>query len=255
MILLRRFRWRDAAPRFQVPNVLVIDTETTGLTPSEDRIVEIAAVMMSGERFSSLVSPIGRPIPPTASAVHHLRDADVAKAPLLSDIESGDQWEHLMDAQVALAAHNAAFDRGFLVGSGQSGSPEYYRDARWICTWRCAMHLWPEAPSHSNQVLRYFLDLTDGELGLPRGLAPHRALYDALVTAGILRRMLRRHALDQLLDMTTRPALLLRVRGGRYDGRLWSEMDDGYLRWTLDPRRNFSEDVLHTARHHLEQRR
>lgn len=66
--------------------VAVLDTETTGLDVRQDRIVQIGAVRMRGAEllpdapFDRVVNP-GRPIPPVASRVHGLTDADVAAHP------------------------------------------------------------------------------------------------------------------------------------------------------------------------------
>ena len=63
--------------------IRVVDVETTGLDPAVDRIVEIAVVGVDFERrcyrklFHSLVDP-EIPIPPEASAVHHITTAMVA---------------------------------------------------------------------------------------------------------------------------------------------------------------------------------
>ena len=60
------------------------DLETTGVDPDNDRIVQIALVRVEpgGARrtFTSLVNP-GRPIPPQATAVHHITDDDVKDQP------------------------------------------------------------------------------------------------------------------------------------------------------------------------------
>jgi hypothetical protein len=65
------------------------DLETTGLSPSRDRIVEIGAVkfLPSGERrrFRQRVNPRG-PIPPAATEVHGITDADVADCPAFQDV-------------------------------------------------------------------------------------------------------------------------------------------------------------------------
>ncbi len=66
--------------------VVVLDTETTGLDVRQDRVVQIGAVRMRGaeplaeDAFDRIVNP-GRPIPPVASRVHGLTDADVAAHP------------------------------------------------------------------------------------------------------------------------------------------------------------------------------
>ena len=53
---------------------LIVDTETTGLDPATDRVVEVACVWATPigpqTAFRSLVDP-ERPIPATASAIHH----------------------------------------------------------------------------------------------------------------------------------------------------------------------------------------
>ncbi len=67
-------------------DALVIDTETTGLDPSKARIVEFGAVPLTGGKLDEaaalrrLVNP-GEPIPPAATAIHHIDDAAVASAP------------------------------------------------------------------------------------------------------------------------------------------------------------------------------
>ncbi len=70
-------------------SLALFDLETTGLDPASDRIVEIAVLRIDPdggrERFRRLLDP-GRPIPPEASAVHGIRDADVRGQPRFADI-------------------------------------------------------------------------------------------------------------------------------------------------------------------------
>jgi len=65
------------------------DLETTGTDPARDKIVEIAVVVVhpDGGRQSSTrrLNP-GRPIPPDATAIHGISDADVADAPAFRDV-------------------------------------------------------------------------------------------------------------------------------------------------------------------------
>ena len=72
------------------PLIRVIDIETTGIDPATDAIIEIASVDMLREggvtnAMDTLVRP-GKPIPPSASAVHHLVDEDVQNAPALAEV-------------------------------------------------------------------------------------------------------------------------------------------------------------------------
>lgn len=69
--------------------IVFFDLETTGVDITHDRIVEISLikVMPSGEEIEKTrrVNP-GIPIPPEATAVHHITDADVAEEPTFRQI-------------------------------------------------------------------------------------------------------------------------------------------------------------------------
>lgn len=105
----------DAAPLSSLTFV-VFDSETTGLDPQRDAVVQIGAVRVvngrrvEGEVFDTLVNP-GRPIPPGATRVHHVDDAMVADAP---DITAAGRAFHRFASGAVLVAHNAPFDLAFL---------------------------------------------------------------------------------------------------------------------------------------------
>jgi DNA polymerase III epsilon subunit-like protein len=158
--------------------IRVLDLESTGLAPPEAKICEWASFDLidgtgRGRMAGSLCNP-GISMPPEAQAVHHISDDDVASKPSFEDqyneITSGDPdvW----------CAFFMKFDRQFFDPPG----------AKWICGYKLALWLWPEAPGHKNQILRYWLKL---KLADPMGAVPHRAYGDAYVTTAILRRALR----------------------------------------------------------------
>lgn len=96
---------------------VVFDTETTGLLPSSgDEIVQIAALRLlggkriPGEEFETLVNP-ERPIPSSATEVHHVTNEMVADAPTIAKV--GKQF-HKFAHDAVLVAHNAPFDLEFL---------------------------------------------------------------------------------------------------------------------------------------------
>lgn len=95
--------------------IVMIDTETTGREPAEDRIVEFAIVTGRDGRVVSrdtwLLNP-ERAIPEESSAVHGIHDEDVRGKPTFADV-CGEILERLSNA--IPAAYNAAFDRGFLL--------------------------------------------------------------------------------------------------------------------------------------------
>ncbi len=62
------------------------DTETTGIQPANDRVIEIAAYdPLDGRQFVQLVNP-GRPIPAEATAIHHITNEMVAEAPSFAEV-------------------------------------------------------------------------------------------------------------------------------------------------------------------------
>ena len=67
----------------------VFDIESTGVVPQRDRIVEIAVMKILPDGTSRTtvrrLNP-GMPIPPGATAIHGITDADVADCPRFEDI-------------------------------------------------------------------------------------------------------------------------------------------------------------------------
>jgi exodeoxyribonuclease X len=247
------------APAAALPFICVLDLETTGFAPPDHAPIEIGRCDLTATELDllgqacdwcfadigapqSLLLYPGRTIPPESSAVHHLVDEDVAGAPLWSEAFKSLRVDPTR--VLALAAHTAKMERQWL-------TPEIVGNVPWICTWKCALRVWPEAPSHSNQALRYWLK----PRGLERYLAnpAHRAGPDAYVTAFLLRELLQHAPLAQLIKWTNEPTLLARMPFGDRKGEPWAEADDGFLHWVLA--RDFDEDVMFTARHELQRRR
>jgi DNA polymerase III epsilon subunit-like protein len=164
----------------------VIDLETTGFNPREDRVVEMACVLVECggivETWSTLVDP-ARPIPPYATRVHGITDEDVVDAPPF-EIARRELWRRCIGSTIA--AHNASFDLGFLPELAHLPS---------VCTLQLARRWFPNAPNHKNQTLRAYLNIDEDLRRLCGGAtyAAHRALGDALVTAAVLIRCLQRY--------------------------------------------------------------
>ncbi len=98
-----------------VPDYVVFDLETTGLSTNTDEIIEISAVKAEGgkvkETFSTLVNP-GRPIPREASMVNGITDDMVAGAPKLP--EAIKEFSEFIGKQVLVGHNIRSFDLKFL---------------------------------------------------------------------------------------------------------------------------------------------
>jgi len=95
---------------------IIFDTETTGLDPKEDRVIEIGAIELvnrfpTGKTFHHYIHPGDRPIHPDAQAVHGISLEALAGKPAFSGI-AGDFVAFIEGAK--LIAHNANFDIAFI---------------------------------------------------------------------------------------------------------------------------------------------
>jgi exodeoxyribonuclease X len=235
-----------------------IDVETTGLDPRLDRIVEVATVdlritpvadpvryMVERARmWSSLVNPC-MPVPCVASGVHDIVDEMVVNAPKIGDLKdqiadgAPDYW----------CAHNSRFDSAFI-------KPD---DKTWLDTYRIALWLWPDAPEHKLATLRYWLKLnlvSPWPESDPSWRArSHTALWDAYVCAAVLRRCFMVGAtVEQMVEVSTKPALLPRFRFGKHAGVPIKDIPASYLDWVLC-QDGMDEDAKHTAFWELQNRR
>ena len=95
---------------------IVLDTETTGLEPSEGhRIIELACIELNGRRltgrhFHRFMNP-GREVDLAATQVHGLTAEDLADKPRFADL-ADEFLEFVQGAELLI--HNAPFDVAFL---------------------------------------------------------------------------------------------------------------------------------------------
>jgi exodeoxyribonuclease X len=225
----------------------VVDLETTGGDRTAEIIeVGIVDVVPGGEGWIALppVTKLFRPrgeISVHAMAVHHLTPDDFTEAdPHCDEYALREMFAEPADVMVA---HAANFERGFIADTAHGGLP-------WICTVRSAKAVWPQAPGHSNQVLRYWRQLKlDPALANPA----HRAGPDAWVTAHLLIDLLKESTVEQMIQWTREPRRLDKIPFGKHRGSRWAEAPADYLRW-MSGLSDMDADVVAAARQELERR-
>ena len=115
---------------------IVLDTETTGLEPSQGhRIIEIGCVelqnrRLTGNNYHQYIQP-EREIDEGAEKVHGISTAFLADKPKFIDIIEGLQ-EYLKGAELII--HNAPFDVGFLDHEFRLAGKKKYGTIADICT-------------------------------------------------------------------------------------------------------------------------
>lgn len=165
------------------PRFAVIDVETSGLSVTQHRIVEIAVVTTDpwGRVLDEWVTRINPRGPVGATHIHGITAADVAHAPVFADVIAP-LTERLAGA--AIAAHHAAFDLAFV-------RAEYAR-AGWdmpdlpaLCTLRASEF-------HLPTLERRRLADCCWAVGTPL-VGAHSALGDARATASLLAAYMNPH--------------------------------------------------------------
>ncbi len=162
----------------------VFDTETTGLLPHKDEIVQIGAVrvvngkIVAGESIDQLVNP-GMNIPAASTKVHKVTNEMVADAP---DIHTAARQFHTFSRDAVIVAHNAPFDMAFLRRHRRETGVEW--DHPIIDTVLLSAVLFGASETHTLDALCERLDVS-----IPPELR-HTALGDAVATAEVLCKML-----------------------------------------------------------------
>lgn len=158
----------------------VFDTETTGLLPHKDDIVQLGAVrvlngrIIEGEQINQLVDP-GRPIPPASTKVHKVTDAMVQGQP---DIHTVAKRFHSFSQDAVIVAHNAPFDMAFLHRHAKATGVTW--DHPILDTVLLSAVLFGASETHTLDALCDRLNIT-----IPPELR-HTALGDAYATADVL---------------------------------------------------------------------
>lgn len=197
------------------------DTETTGIRPEKDRIIEIAAYDPERNRtFEKLVNP-GSPIPKEASAIHGITDEMVASAADFSQV--GQEFIDFCDGEVVLIAHNNdAFDIHFLKNECaryQLTLPNW----KYLDTLKWSRRYRGDLPRHSLQFLREAYEI-------PKNNA-HRALDDVVVLHQIFSLMIDDLTIEQAFSLLNKPKLIQHMPFGKYQGKPLKEVPRDYLEW------------------------
>ncbi len=198
------------------------DTETTGIRPEKDRIIELAAYdPTNGKTFVQLINP-GCPIPKEAMAIHHITDEMVADAPPFSNV--GYAFVEFCQGECVLIAHNNDnFDKLFLrYEFERNGIP--FPEWKFLDTLKWARKYRPDLPRHSLQFLREIY-------GIPPNQA-HRALDDVIVLHEVFRQMiddLDYDTVHDLMNSSTRSMTCMPF--GKHQGSPLHLVPSEYVQW------------------------
>ncbi len=178
--------------------LLIVDTETTGLSPAKGRCIEVGAVLFHVPS-RAVLSQLSFLLPCSSNPAERVNGIAAAVTRLE---QPRDQFLACLEAMAAaadvLVAHNAAFDRQWF---GREELPPLQRP--WLCSmedirWPAERHL-RATPSVRDLALAY---------GVPVWAA-HRALTDCIYIAQVFEREAQ---LETLLQHALLPRKLYRAR-------------------------------------------
>ena len=222
--------------------ILYLDTETTGVDTETAHVCEIAFLLSTYHGFirdpqkdvvmGELILP-PEPVPPEASAIHHITNGMLVGKPALEDIS--ERISDIVSEADYISAHNVPYDLAIL----KRQLPDIFGkigDGMKLDSLRLARHIWPSIPSHSLQTLRYRFDL-DAQIA---GDA-HRAMFDTELVRSLIEHILRMDLVTpdswEELVTYTRSALEVKIFSfGKYRGKLVEDItaqDTDYIRWLL----------------------
>jgi DNA polymerase-3 subunit epsilon len=212
-----------------VQRVLVLDTETTGLSHRSDRIIELAMLLVAVDTatgrpfgpvtvFEGFEDP-GMPIPAVAQAVTGIRD-DMVRGQRLDEAAV----RALVERADLVVAHNAGFDRPFV----EARFP-FFADKPWACSF--ADIDWKAIGCGSAKL---------GALANDRGwfYDAHRAQVDCHALLQVLAQPLTPEApttgLAHLLTVAAQPSFKLAATGAPFDAK--DQLKARGYRWDADAR-------------------
>lgn len=159
---------------------IVIDFETTGLSPGQDRAIEVAAVLIEKgvvrDRFQSLMNP-GKKVSAFIESYTGISNEMLKDAPRN---EKAIRELFSFVGKTPLVAHNASFDKRFLDYEAARAGKSF--DVQMACSLLVSRRIYEEAPNFKLKTLVELHKLkVAGDF--------HRALADAEMTAYLWLRM------------------------------------------------------------------
>ncbi|HEY4652443.1 MAG TPA: exonuclease domain-containing protein, partial [Pontibacter sp.] len=159
----------------------IIDIETTGGQPAQDKITEIAIFIHDGQKivdkYSTLINP-QRPIPYFISQLTGITDDMVQDAPKFYEVAK--EIVEFTEGKI-FVAHNVRFDYSFI--KKEFADLGYTFQRKTLCTVRLSRALIPGLPSYSLGKLCQSIDIELKQR--------HRAIGDAEATAILFDKLIK----------------------------------------------------------------
>ena len=168
----------------------IVDLESTGGKPADDRIMEIAIVLYDGQKivdqYESLINP-ERNIQEFVQRLTGIKRSMVAVAPKFSVLaQEIDSLTH----DCIFVAHNVGFDYRMVQSAFKRYKMSYKRPT--LCTVKLAQALMPSSEKYNLAHLCKSLNIDN--------TSRHRAMGDCKATAELLHLFIESHGINAVMD-------------------------------------------------------
>lgn len=198
-----------------VPDYVVFDLETTGISCMTDKVIEISAIKVREKKvadtFSALVNPEMK-IPSRASKVNHIYDDMVKDAPVFEKVLA--EFDAFVEDMVLVGHNIHTFDMKFI----QRDAKRYWGKTfanDYIDTLTVARLCLPQLSNHKlTSLAAHYQIATDGA---------HRALADCGMNQKVFERLgeaLKSPSVKKTVKTCPRCGQMLRKRSGKF-GEFW----------------------------------
>lgn len=204
--------------------IIFLDTETSGLHGT-DRIIEFGIVVLDenmntvfeGSDYCHIHFKLSNEV----SEYNGIKDSDLVNAKKIKDTPTYKEFEKYNNEDNIVVIHNSWFDMYMMYLS------HIKINCRVIDTLNCSRSLYKENESHT---LEYLTNNIVKKADDKPIVQKHRAIDDCKLLVTLFNHLLKSHTVLDLISTSEKRVIPF----GKHKGKLWSEVDKGYLRWAHD---------------------
>jgi DNA polymerase-3 subunit epsilon len=189
-------RYNTRMSIFQDKIFAIVDVETTGASPVNDRVIELGIMRVEHGKVVRTINTLINPekhLSPFITRITGINPDELLGAPTFEDVS--EEVKEILSGAI-FVAHNARFDYGFIKNELKRSGIAY--NAKCLCTVRLSRKLFPDERKHdlSTLIERHNLMCEDR----------HRALPDAKVLWDFITKV-RKDGREEELDIHAREIL------------------------------------------------
>lgn len=207
-------------------NVFVYDLETTGLSKTKDKIIEIYIYNISKNTcLHKLINP-DKIIPSESTTIHGLTNMDLAKEPKFTEVID-DIIEFVGKDAYLISHNNDQFDKPFMIAEFEKAGKTIPKKWKFIDTLYLARLAYPELSNYKQDTLREMFNISNN--------GSHRANKDVKDLAIIYDNITKQLKLDNIKDIyyASKKFTFKKMPFGKHRNINLKKLPKDYVRWLI----------------------